>query len=321
MDLIILILTHAGLFIYKNILRPGVWSDALQQDNYLGYVLALKSGHFSQFLSYDNSRLFPGLPFLMLVGGLITGLLLTLISLLVIYKVSLSLTKNSWYSLILTLFPPVVFEQTSKISTEAVTIALILSAYWLAGRKKYYLMSALLGYATLVRPISGCLFLAALFFMKSWKTKIKSAILYFVFPIMLLIFNVYHWGWSASFHQLQVYQTIGRSNLVVYQLAADIVRTVDWRQWRILFSGLIYVFGYVWLLVKTLRLKHNQLVKTWAILTTIFIFSLGPTPVLEEIRRFMAIFFPLALLVNYQYLSRKKLFFYGAFFTALMAFI
>jgi Gpi18-like mannosyltransferase len=329
--IIVVLGLHLGLFFFKNYLRPGIWSDALEQDPYLAYTQALSSAEFSQVLSQADSRLFPGLPWLIFLvrlifqDSLVSGLVISGLALLVIFWIGWRLSKSLSYAVWLTLFPPIVFEQTSKISTETVVMALLCLAYWLMAKKRFLLASFLLGYATVVRPISACLFIAMLLYLiKAKKERFKAGLIYVLFPLVLLVFNVYYWGWSGSFHQLGVYQVVGRATLGLGQLAADVARTIDWGQWRILVSGLIYLGFYGFLLKLLLEKKGDflfkgdgKMIKAWVVLTTVFILVAGTTPMLEEIRRFMAVFFPLALLVSYKTVLKQRTWFYLSFLTVL----
>ena len=332
---LIAFLLHGCLFVFKNYYSPEIWSDALQQENYLAYVEAMASGNFSNYLSYSDSRLFPGLPLLILLlnvfikNKIVAGIFLTVVGLIVIVRVVQHFTNSVSYAVLLTLFPPIVFEQSSKISTEVLVIALLLLAYWLVSRKEYLWTSLLLGYATIVRPISGCMFLALLVYLiTSKKLRVKAFLIYLIFPLLLLLFNIYHWGLSSSFRQIEVYSVVNRTTVGIYQLIEDVSRAIDWGQWRILVSGLTYVVLYGFVLTKIIKKKGDflfkndgKLIKCWSVFTSIFILLPGSTPFLEEIRRYMAIFFPLALLVNYKYFLKRKALLYLSLASIVIVFI
>lgn len=329
---------HIFLFAFKNFYGLNYWGGGLQQeDDFSTYVVALKSGNFPQSLVYFNTRLFPGLPFLMLLfdffthNEIVAGLLLTLISLTAIFLIAYRFSKDPFYSFWITLFPPIVFEQTSKISTEAVVIALLLSVYYLFVNKRYTLAAFLSGYASIVRPIAGCMFLAlflALLVKNQKATAIKSLIFFLIFPAILALFNIYHWGAGLVFYQFVVYKQVARGAFSVPQLFQDIIRAAEWGQWRILLSGLAYFLFSFFLLSRILMAKGDFfvkddgfLIKSWSLLTFAFVFSVGSTPILEEIRRFLTVFYPLALLAVYRYFSRRPFFLYISLLFIVFAFM
>ena len=248
LGILVVLLVHGCLFVFKNYLYPERWSDALQQENYLVYAKVLTSEDLVSSLSYADSRLFPGLVFLIklfdifLNNQVLAGLMITIVGLIVIYKIAIYFTNNVLYAVWLTLFPPIVFEQTSKISTEVVVMALLVLAYWLVSKKNYLWASLGLSLATVVRPISGCMFLALLIYLRgNNRRRLKAFLVYLFFPLLLLFFNIYHWGLASGLHQLEVYRVVGRATIGIYQLIKDVFRAIDWGQWRILISGLAYL--------------------------------------------------------------------------------
>lgn len=321
---------HGILFLFfKNYTSFGI-----QQENFLEYARALRSGEFLNIISRYDSRLFPGLPFLIFLLSLFTqseffsGILIIIISLSLIYFITYHFTQKPIYSIWLTLFPPIVFEQTSKISTEIVVIAFWMLVYYFFTKKEYLGSSLISGYAAIIRPISFCAVLPLFLYLFKTKRKKEAAgslVIFLIFPLLLVLFNFYHWG--VVFHQGAIYRAIDRPTLGLIQWLLDIRRTISWGQWRILLSGLVYSCFAFFLVLKTLKTKKDFLVKddnffikTWAVLTMIFIFLIGPTPFLEYLSRFLTVFFPLILLVNYNYFYSFKTLFYLSFLFSVFAF-
>lgn len=335
--LFLTLLAHLFLFLLKNQNGFNFQSINLQQDNFLTYALSLGSGHFPEGISSWDSQLFPGLPFLIYLFNLVfrnivlSGLIVTLISLTIIYFVANFFTKQPVYSFWLTLFPPVTFEQGSKISTEILVIALLFLAYFLFVKEKYLFATLIISYATIVRPVTICLFLALFIFLfinNKKKKAIKSFFIFLFFPLLLFLFDLILWPSESLFRQFLIYPELIKNNPVILQIFFDIKRTIAWEQWRILFSGLVYLTFFLWLLWRVLKIPGDSspknshlLLKIWAILTTIFIFSWGPAPILEDVRRYLAVFFPLALLVCYKYFYSAKILFYLSFLVTLAVFI
>ena len=317
--LFITLIFHLLLFSVKNYYRPLSRPDALEQENFLTYVKSLKSGDFPNNLDYGDTRFFPGLPCFILgvtffTGDtVVSGLLISLFSLIVVFVLANKLTKDSFYAFWITIFPPIVFEQLSKISTEAVIIALSLLIYLLFTKKKYIYVSILAGFATIIRPV--CFFLYLPVFIVLWrKNKVKlmlqSIILFMIFPILLAIFNVSFFG--NILYQIKANSALGEASFSLFQIFADILISVVKGEWRIILSGLIYVIFSIFLLYKIIQKKSeflfegdNLFIKLWAVGTILFIYSVGPLQFLAEARRFLAVFFPLALVVNYRYFSKN----------------
>jgi len=323
---------HGCLFLIKAG-RDPLW---FQQDNYLGYAEAIVKGLRTGVVEFSAGWLFPGLAWLLyvlswLTGDLISsGVVLMGVSLIGIYYLSYLMLKDWYYALIVTLFPPIVLEQTSKLSTESIVMFLLIFSYYLFSKKKYLLMSGLLGLATVVRPISGCLWLGlglSLIKARKWKSLIASGGVILAFLLLLAGFNWFYLN-SNIWHQVRQYQTLGPVTMPITQLVKDIIRAVDWGYWRILISGLGYIGLSLSLVIKTVKRKGDLLsqgdglmVKTWAGLTLIYVLTVGPVPMLEEFRRYIAVLFPLILVVNFKALEKSKLFRWGAAMLSLVAFL
>jgi hypothetical protein len=308
------------LFIYKNYLVTSPRADSLQQEQFITYTTPLVNGVFPNGVSKGLSANFLGLPLLMwavnlVVGNIwLAGYLITAFSLVIIYLFTVKLTKNPFWGFLVTIFPPIVFEQTSKMSTETVAIAISLVVYWLLSKKKYYWIAFLLGYGVILRPIMICPFIAILLIQlgrqKAFKI-IKQLALFLIFPLLIVLFNSHYWG--DPLYQLTVHVQLAGAVPVVIQLVKDIYRAIKISEFKIFYSGVSYVIFSVWLLWITLKKRGDYLFRgdrrfvfLATALTFVFIYSVGPIPILEEIRRFLAVFFPLTLIVNYRYFLNKK---------------
>jgi hypothetical protein len=297
-------------------------------------VGSLKSGNFPNGLNYGYTRFFPGLPFVILLTSYITGniaaagLILPFLSLVLIYFISYYFTKDSFYSFWITIFPPIVYEQTAKISTEALLIALFLLIYLLFVKKKYLSASLLAGFATVVRPVALFIYLPIFFQIikkKEAEKLIKSIILFAIFPILFVIFNITYFG--DVFYQIRANAQVGEASFSFLQMFFDVWLNIIKGGWRIIISGLAYIafsFFLLYIIFKNksdfLSKRDGLFIKLWTIGIFIFIFSVGPLQFLSEARRFLAVFFPLSLLVNYKFFSKKSILLAGVVLT-LMAFI
>jgi len=304
--LLLTILLHGCLFFYKYYQTANI-----QQDNYVGYAKAFKTESFISNISEDDSRLFPGLPLLIYIFNFLTGsentagLFLSFLSLLTIFLFSVHFTKNTFYAFWITVFPPIIFEQTSKISTEAITIALFIISYYLIINKKYRFSALLLGFASIVRLISISMFiglLILLFRRKKYILLVQSSVFYMLFPL--------------------------RGTLTPVQLINDILRTISWKQPQILISGMVNIILFFSVFYSCIRYKNDflnsgdqLLVKVWAILSLILVFSIGPTPFLEEASRYLIVITTPLLLFMFQRLLKHKRLLIGSLILSIFAFI
>lgn len=317
---VLTILVHLALFIYKNYFVIFPRANSLQQEQFVTYVTPMARGVFPNGVPWAFTANFPGLPFLIWAVNLIvrniwiSGYLITIVSLVVTYLLTTKLTKNPFWGFLVTIFPPIVFELTSKISTETVAIAISILVYWLLSKKKYLWIAFLSGYGVILRPIMICPFIAVLIIQlghqKAWEI-IKQLALFSIFPLVMVIFNLHYW--RDPLYQFVIHVEGGRAVPVVIQLVKDVFRAIKIGEIKILYSGLSYVIFSVWLLWLTLQNKKDYLFKgdrlfviIATVLTFVFNYSIGPIPILEEIRRYLAVFFPLILIVNYRYFLTKK---------------
>jgi hypothetical protein len=147
------------------------------------------------------------------------------------------------------------------------------------------------------------------------------------FLLLLAGFNRFYLN-SDILHQAREYQAVGLLTMPIVQLVKDVIRAIDWGYWRILISGLGYIGLSLGLVVKTIKRTGDFLsqgdglmIKTWAGLTLIYVLAVGPIPMLEEFRRYIAVLFPLILIVNFKVLGKSKLFRWGSVMLSVVAFL
>ncbi len=295
----LVIVIHGGLFWFKQG-QDFLW---FQQDDYLGYARQLISGE-----EIKQSWLFPGLPMLLVLGKGLVGNLETAaimiagLSLVGIYGLSFLLVGDWWFAVGVTVFPPMVFEQTSKLSTASLVMLAWLAAYYLYSQGRFRWASLVTALAALVRPVAGCLGLAML--VQFWRQKrfrelgVNGLILSLGW-LILWWFNLRVFDQDLGY-QLKMYQGVGRVTVGVVQLGKDVVRAIDWGYWRILASGLVYLVLSVGLVVEIWKSKAGVMIKWWAGLVLAFVLILGPVPMLEEYRRYISVLFPLGLVLMYE---------------------
>lgn len=183
--------------------------------------------------------------------------------------------------------------------------------------------------AIIVRPISICIYSGLLIFLlkeKKFRIFVESSTILVLFIADFIFSNLLIW--KDPFYQFKVTGEMARVVFVIPQILKDIPRAFELGEFRILISGLIYILFSVYLLFLILKKKNDFLVKNdnifikaWSVFTFIFIYSIGPTPFLEEARRYLVAFFPLALLVNYKNIVKRKIIYYLSFILSLFAFI
>jgi hypothetical protein len=86
------------------------------------------------------------------------------------------------------------------------------------------------------------------------------------------------------------------SSIAIIQIFKDILRSINWQQYRILFSGSFYILFSIlgtYLLYKYKNIKPiYNVCFLWSLFSLVFILSYGPNPLLEEFRRFIIPFVP-----------------------------
>lgn len=269
------------------------------QDNYIGYIQELKNGKLN-IAGNPDSRLFPGYPLLMLTVSsifymplIVSGLLISIISSIFCVVLLNNITKSKLAVLLFSIFPPVWILSSVKIATEPLTVLLLLISLYLYLRKNYLPAGLILGISTGVRLISICLFAAFLIMLiQKNKNKLFPLISGFISAFSLfIIYNKIVFG--NFFHQIFLYPKIGGasgSSIGIFQLVRDILRTLDWHQYRILFSGIFYIGLFIAAILILFKYKNkNNIFRIsfyWLLFSLIFILIYGPSPILEEFARF-----------------------------------
>ena len=136
--------------------------------------------------------------------------------------------------------------------------------------------------------------------------------------VVFMAFNTYLF--NNPFHQLAVYPEVGRASFSLFQLVNDFVRAADWGWYRNIVSGLIYLGFLAGMLHGLFRLNKakwddvSRIAYYSIFLMVGFVFSIGPTPFLEEFPRFLVPVSVLGMLLSVKYHSPKKS-------TAILAFL
>jgi hypothetical protein len=316
--LLLAALVRIGLLCYNLWFNPQF---AIQQDNYATFTEAWRNGTLaSGGVSHFDTRLFPGYPFLILVlswivplSDVVIGVGISLgMSILAVYLFWLW-TKDELASLIFALFPPVWVQSAVKVATEPLSVALMLGSV-LSWQKKYFFWAGLLlGYACVIRNIA--VFLASvlswlLLQKKDWRSLVKFSVGMSISLIGLLIFNGYTYGWNQLLYQIGVYNAELDTGVGVVQLIKDILRTIDWGQYRILVSGLVYVLvavgGWWGLFKQRSQNQLNLIAFYWATGSLLFLMTLSMPTFLEDFGRYAIPIAP-ALTLGWLELIRKKL--------------
>lgn len=283
----------------------------IQQDNYVDYASDLNKGFSSKsFLNISDTRLLPGYPILifliskLMISPTAAGYGISLFSSLLSIYLFWKLTKKMFATLIFTIFPPIWVEQSVKVSTEPVTVLLLLLSIILYKKKKIFYLGVVLGLATDIRLISIAL-LGALIWHLAFSKKIsevKNLLLGFI-PIFLLLFvyNYFVFGNYGIFRQFEFYPSVGRASIGFIQIFKDFLSAFSHGQYRSLFSGVFYILLTL-LAMRGLYRKRktsnfNRICYYWAVFSILFIFTYGPTPLLGEYRRFLVPVLP-ALIVG-----------------------
>jgi Gpi18-like mannosyltransferase len=278
-----------------------------QQDNYPSYTDALRLGILNtpHFPLYDR-RLFPGYPLLIYLVNFLShssinsGIFISLAASLASVYFFWLITRNLALTAIFSVFPPVWINQSTKVSTEPLTVMLLLAGLWLYFRHRFAWSGILIGLAFIVRPISICLLAALAMHCFSQRSSSRMLLAGFVLSAAILpIYNYFIFNHSL-FIQLFITPELGRTSFGALQIIQDWFRAITWKQYRILISGSFYVF--LNLIAATLLFLSRRLSDLfmvcflWMIFSLIYIFSASPTPLLEEFSRFSTPFIPAMLI-------------------------
>lgn len=279
----------------------------IHQDNYVYYANLLSKGVINdalRFSTYD-ARLFPGYPLLIflamkVIGSpVIAGYVISLASSLFSIYLFWVITKKTFATLLFSIFPPIWVAQSTKITTEPLTVFLSLLAIILYRKNTIFLSGVVLGLSTSVRLVTICLLIAILFqmvFLKKWKNIEYLTLGFLPFTLLLFVYNYLVFGQEGIFKQFDLYPSIAHASNGLLQVVKDIFRAIDWHQYKILFSSIAYMILSLWALVKLFKYRKysslTQLFFYWVLFSLIFVFLYGPVPLLEEFRRFIVPIMP-----------------------------
>ena len=303
----------------------------IQQDNYIGYAASLGNG--LKDLSFSDSRLYPGLPILIYIVSYITegyysaAYLIIIMSFIGTYTLLYKITKSN-LSVLPLIFPPVMLDMVTLIANEFVTIFFIILVIYLIFNKKNAYAAFVAGLTYWFRAAGSLIFIAYLvssYLYQKKKVKLRNL---FYFSIPLVFFMIYDWyffGTLSPFYQLIIYKLVSPyGNAVGFiQMVKDVVRTFDWGQYRILTSGILYIFFYVYFLLRALSVtknspNFNNLFLTLSIIfMSIFIFSYSFVPYLENFARYLAPIIPLFWITSYKSFN-KKIYVYTALILSIL---
>jgi hypothetical protein len=277
----------------------------VQQDNYVGYAREFPNSIGA--ISFFDSRLLPGLPFLIyLIGQLsgnyfLAGYMITILSFIGSYYLLYKIT-GSKLSILPLVFPPVLLNLATLIDTEFPFIFLMILSYYLIKKEKLYLAFMIIGLSVWFRLAGVALIFGIFvyFLIEKKITKFFIYLPYFLIPVvLLLIYNVYFFGSKNVFYQLMTYEALhpGRISVGVIQLGADLIRALRWHWYRIFLSGLFYIIFFAALWIRSMRIRSLEF---WLI-TGIYIFTLtvNLVPFLENVGRYLAPTVPLFWIIFY----------------------
>lgn len=298
---------------------------SIQQDGYADYAVAMKKGILDNENIYTavETRLFPGYPFLIfllsyvlkseIISGLFISITASILSVYLIWR----LTKKIGLFFIFAFFPPRWIEQSTKVATEPVTVFLLLFSIFLYKRNLFLLTGILIGLSLNVRLISICLLIVFLILLLKKKQLNQISNMVFGFVIsggLLFIFNYFIFGQNELFRQFSVTHSSYNITIGLFQIIRDLSRAIDWQQYRILISGLFYLFINIASLFFLFRVRGqsllNEIMLYWMGLSLMFVFLLGPVPMLEEFGRFTTPFVPAmlyGLYIPFQDLLKKRI--------------
>jgi len=274
----------------------------VEQDHYLEYATVLRTREIDTLPRLDQ-RLFPGMPVLLVLGGYLTGNMvfagygIVFSSVVLSYAILYRLTRSDLAFLSL-VFPPVMLTAATLIGTEFPVLALVLGSLLAAKQKRWWWAGLLLGFGVWVRLIALVAGTGIVLFLLV-RRRIREAFRVGM-PLVLglgslLVFN--HLVWGAWDVQWRLNPEYGRVSWALVQLMEDIPRAIDWGWWRQVISGVGYLVLLVWISRQAYKNKSEdewgKMLGWMAGLMLMFIFSLGPTPFLEEFPRFLVPVWPL----------------------------
>jgi len=312
--LIIILLLAIGIRLLLILINSHNPTFSFEQEGYVFYINSLKSGFINNinFGAY-NERLFPGyllliLPFTYLLNQIIAiGIVLNLIIFALSFYLIWKIFKNIFINALFAFFPPVWLMQSSKASSEPLTIFLLLSSFYLFLKKNYISTGIIIGLAFNVRIIAGCFLLAVcviLFFEKKYKEFSRVIVGFILTASLLIIYNFFVFGKDDLLIQFQnLDQNYGVVRIGLVQIFYDLYRTLDWGQYRIFISGSIYlIINFFALFILFKFRQKDRIIKLclyWILFSLIFVFSLSPFTLIENFSRYMLPALPAVCLAIY----------------------
>lgn len=278
-----------------------------QQDNYADYAAALVEHRVADdSFSFADRRLFPGYPLLIgLVGRSVgnysvAGWLISFLSSLVAIYIFWLMVRQKWLAYIFVFLPPVWLLLSNRVATEPLMTMLFLMVIFLWSRGRLRLAGLIASLSIWVRLIGLVVVVGLLVKSKTRNDRVVIVLCALSSAIGLLVYNRLVFGGDWIFIQLLLNSQIGRSTVGLFQLGSDIWRAYEWGQYRILFSGLAYLFFSLLSLAGLWRYRRrDDLDGIFAVvlaLGLVFVFTYGPNPLLEEYSRFVV---PLSPIIIY----------------------
>lgn len=309
------------LYLNVNLLNNQRGIRSIQQDNYVNYAKAIRENTLNSpsFLRTDT-RLFPGYPIainsltFIISSEIVSGIIISIVSSLFSIWIFWLITKDKLSTSIFTIFPPVWITQSTKIANEPLVTFLMLLSIFMYFKKKYIFTGITLGLAVNVRLIAICLlpaFLLTSLSANKRTTSIRILIGFTSSALLLLPYNYFYFGKENIFLQFIIYPQVGIGAIGILQLMQDLVRTLDWKQYRIFFSGVFYIFismiSTLSLFVIRKKSIHDFVFFYWLLFSLFFILLYGPTPILEDFSRFTVPVSPAIVLGITFFLKRIKI--------------
>lgn len=307
-------------YLNVNFLNNQKGIRSIHQDNYVHYAKAIRENTLnSPFFQKADTRLFPGYPisinFLTFVvpSQINSGIIISFASSLFSVWIFWLIIKDKLATLIFTFFPPIWITQSTKIANESLTVLLLLLSLFMFFKKKSIFSGLLLGLALNVRLIAICLLPSLLLtsFLTNKKTDSIKILAGFISSVVLLfIYNYIYFGKENIFIQFIQYPQVGKGTIGILQIIQDLGRTLDWKQYKIFFSGLFYVLitltSIISLFVARKKIFLNLVFFYWLLFSLLFILSFGPTPILEDFARFTVPVTP-AIVLGLTFFIKRKL--------------
>lgn len=302
---------HSSLLYYKIFVHPDPGVSFIEQERFSSYVLSLQGDSFPKDLNYFDTRFFPGLVWILYLINIltnnyfITSLIFIFFVLIIFFYVLIILTKNPFYAFLLTIFPPIVFEQSSKVSTETVSVMLILFSYYLFFNKKRGLAFFIVGISSIIRPFSAIVVVPMVYqLLKENKFSEFTKGLFFLatFPVLMFLYNQKHFG--DIFYQIKPYSEVAGGAPGVFQFITDYFSFFINGKYGVIASASFYIFTSLFLLIFIMKSKKDFVfkddkifVKVFLVLSFLssFIINFSGFPILADVRRFLILFMTFAL--------------------------